>query len=144
MSGEGAKLFGGRWNSPNLASTVYLAFPEEACVQEFVRMAKKQPGGPAAFRTRVVHEVLVDSLRVLDLRTDDALNAVGLELSDVHASDMSKCQRVGDAAFYLQLQGVLTLSATGVGHVLAVFGDHVEAGQLRVVTSKPMSGFTAK
>lgn len=144
MSGEGAKLFGGRWNSPDLASTVYLAFPEEACVQEFLRMANKQPGGPAAFRTRVVHEIAVESLRVLDLRTHDALNAVGLEPSDIQSPDMSNCQRVGDAAFYLHLQGVLTLSATGVGNVLAVFEEHAEPGQLRVLASKPMSGFTAE
>ncbi len=141
LSGEGAKLFGGRWNSRDLAATIYLAFPEEACVREFLRLAAKQPLGPEAFRTRVIHEIAVESLKVLDLRSEDALKAVGLEMSDVEAADMSSCQKVGDAAFYMQLQGVLTMSATGVGHILAVFEEHLEAGQLRTLGSRALSEY---
>ena len=139
LSGEGALLFGGRWNSRGLAATIYLAFPREACVQEFRRMAAKQPGGPPAFQPRTVHEIEVDSLKVLDLRTEEALQIVGLDMSDIQAPDMSRCQRVGDAAFYLQLQAVLTVSATGVGNVLAVFEEHVAAGQLRVAGSEVLA-----
>lgn len=102
-------------------------------------MAAKQMGGPDAFQTRIVHEISVDSLKVLDLRTSGALQSVGLELSDITAADMANCQRVGDAAFLLNLQGILTLSATGAGNVLAVFEQHLNAGQLHVLSSRPLS-----
>lgn len=139
LSGEGARQFGGRWNSPGIAGTIYLAFPREACIQEFHRMAAKQMGGSDAFQTRIVHEIACDSLKVFDLRTATALQSVGLELSDINAADMTNCQRVGDAAFLLNLQGVLTLSATGAGNVLAVFEQHLVAGQLNVLSSRPLS-----
>lgn len=72
LSGEGASQFGGRWNSPGI-STLYLAFPRETCVQEFIRMATKQPGGVESFQDRALHEIEVRDTRVLDLRTEAAL-----------------------------------------------------------------------
>ncbi len=137
LSGEGASRFGGRWNSPGI-STLYLAFPKEACVQEFIRMAMKQPGGVESFQDRSLHELEVRDVRVLDLRTEAALNLVGIEPSDIIAADWSSCQEVGDAAFYLKLQGVLTISATGVGNVLALFEERIGPGQLKLLKSSSL------
>jgi RES domain-containing protein len=144
FSGEGARLFGGRWNSRDLASTIYLAFPRLACIREFERMASRQPGGVEAFRDRAIHEIGVRGARVLDVRTEDALNLVGLKPTDISSADMSNCQRVGDAAFYLGLQGVLAPSATAAGFVLALFEVHLTAGQLRVLSSVPLSSLEAE
>lgn len=60
---------------------------------------------------------------VLDLRTDEALAAVGLNGAALAASDRRVCQAVGDAAHFLGYEGILAPSATGAGQVLAVFTD---------------------
>lgn len=132
LSGEGARQFGGRWNSPGI-STVYLAAPRETCLAEFHRMAATQPVSASDFDRRAIHEIDVDSLRVLDLRSELALATVGLELSDVMSQSWLACQQVGDAASFLNCEGILTISATGAGHIIAVFRDIVGPDKLRVI-----------
>lgn len=132
LSGEGARQFGGRWNSAG-RSTLYLAFPRETCLAELDRMLATQPVTRSDLAARAIHEIEVENLRVLDLRTEESLATVGLTLSDILAESWEACQRVGDAAAFLKCEGILTVSATASGNVLAVFPEHVVAGKLRLV-----------
>jgi len=68
----------------------------------------------------------------MDLTTPVALDAVGLTNDDIADPDWSACQRVGNAVQYLGIAGLLAPSATGVGHVLAVYEPHLRAGQLHL------------
>lgn len=138
LSGAGALLFGGRWNPPDLVSTLYLASPEAACIAEFERMAHGQGRGVDSFLPRDVHELRVTRVNVLDLTSPDALAAVGLSMQEIESDDWLRCQEVGKTAHYLMLQGVLAPSATGSGFVLAAFEPRLRPGQLEVISTHTM------
>jgi RES domain-containing protein len=79
---------------------------------------------------RALHTIDVQTLRVLDLRGDEALDYVGLSSQDITDDDWTACQTVGHAAYFLDMQGVVAPSATGGGIVLAVFESRVGPGQV--------------
>lgn len=97
LSGTGARLFGGRWNPRDRAATIYLAEPIESCIGEFLRMADGQGKGAASFLTRDVHSIGLDGVRLIDLRTEAALNSVCLALTDIASEYWEPCQSVGAA-----------------------------------------------
>lgn len=135
LSGEGALRFGGRWNPPELASTLYLATSREGCLAEFGRMAEGQGRGTASFLPRRVVHFEVHDVDVVDLRPPEDLAAVGLDPEDLVATDWMPCQLVGAAAHFLRSAGVIAPSATGVGDTLALFEARVARGSLEVVDS---------
>lgn len=141
LEGFGGWLYGGRWIPAEVVSTVYLAFPVEACVAEFLRMAEGQARGVASFLPRQLHEIECDSLSVVDLTIPGALPLVGLHMDDLASRDYRKCQDVGAASYFLGHQGVLAPSATGLGSVLAVFEPRLAPDQLRLRGTQPFSDF---
>ncbi len=138
LEGLGARLFGGRWNPKDSVSTIYLARPIEACVAEFRRMAQGQARGVESFLPRTLHTLRAEEIRVLDLRSEDALEEVGLSTHDIVSRDWGPCQRVGAAAHFLGAQGVRARSASGKGEVIATFEPTLAPGQLKVVDSTPI------
>jgi len=60
---------------------------------------------------RVLYEVEVSIVELVDLTAPDALDAVGLTIDDICADDHSPCQRVGGAAAWLASGGLLVPSA---------------------------------
>ena len=72
---------------------------------------------------------------MLDLRDRARLAAVGLTAADLDADDWEPCQNVGEAAAYLEFQGIIAPSATDVGEVLAVFENRITIDQLIVLDS---------
>jgi RES domain-containing protein len=131
LSGAGARIFGGRWNPPGLASTLYLAEPRGTCVAEFLRMAQGQARGPQSFLPRTVHQIVVTDLSILDLR-GDGMADVGLDASDLSSDDWRACQLVGEAAHFLGAAGLIAPSATGQGHTIAAFETRA-SGHLEIV-----------
>lgn len=79
-----------------------------------------------------LHTLGAHDLRVLDLRSDSALNQVGLTIDDIADEDWTACQAVGHAAYFLDYDGVLAPSASGVGLVVAAFGGRLAPDQLEV------------
>lgn len=133
-------MFGGRWNPRHAFPTIYLADPLRAGMLELDRLAEASGTTPQRLISRgyELHTIQIADLSVLDLRTEDALAAVGLNLDDIADDDWTACQTVGHAAWFLELQGVLAPSASGEGHVLAVFENRTHAGQLAVVATVPL------
>jgi len=131
LSGEGARMNGGRWNPPG-RPTIYVARPEKTCMAELARSAERGgfPLRALLSRGRELHTIDVQALPVLDLTSADALDHVGLTLEDVQGDDWIACQAVGQAAHFLAMAGVAAPSATGGGLVVAAFEDRVKAGQL--------------
>ena len=141
LSGEGARLFGGRWNPPESFATIYFADSLETCVAEFRRMAEGQGRGTAAFRPRALHVLRADELEILDLSSDEALADVGLTRDDIGSDDRSRCQEVGEGAYFLGMQGVLAPSAArSSGIVLVAFSVRLRPGQLDVVEETTLPG----
>lgn len=137
LSGSGAAAFGGRWNPPGLAA-IYLAFPVEACIAEFQRLARGQGRGAESFLPRDLHTIAVEDLAILDLRSTANRRVVGIRLDDVRSSDRGRCQMIGRAASYLGIQGIIAPSATRVGFVLAAFEPNLRRGQLRLLQTVRM------
>jgi len=134
LSGKGAAIYGGRWNRPG-TEALYLAAPRETCAAEFARMAEGQGKGPASFLPRTLHTIAVDNLEIVDLTTAGALEAVGLQRSDLEAEDWGVCQQIGDAIDTLGLGGLVADSATGNGVVLTVYVRHTHHGELNLTSS---------
>ena len=102
-------------------------------------MAGSTGAAPEALlrRGRELHDVVVNSLPVLDLTAEGALDHVGLTMDDLADDDWAACQAVGEAAHFLGMAGIAAPSATGFGVVLAAFETRVGPGQLTVAQSKP-------
>ena len=133
-SGTGARLFGGRWNPRGVFATIYLALPLAACLAELDRRAQAAgwPVPALIAQGQELHTIAARDLQVLDLRSDAALNQVGLTTDDIADEDWTACQTVGHAAYFLGYNGVLAPSATGLGLVTAAFASRLAPGQLEV------------
>jgi RES domain-containing protein len=128
LSGRGARIQGGRWNPRDSFSVLYLGLDEQVVAGEFRRLVARQSRTVADFLPRTLYRYELELNRLLDLRTAEALAAVGLSLADVQSDDLTACQRVGEAAHHGGREGVLAASATGGGEILALFVDRLGAG----------------
>jgi RES domain-containing protein len=140
LSGEGARLHGGRWNPPDLFPVIYLAVPESTCMLELERAATDNH---IDVETQLqvpynLHTIDVNEIPVLDLRVDQARANLGLEPNDA-IGPWEACQPVGHAAWFLEFAGVLAPSATGSGLTLALFEHRTTSDQIRVVDSQPLT-----
>lgn len=121
LSGEGARVTGGRWNPRGSFAALYLGLTEAAVVAEFQRLARRQGLVPESFLPRAFYTYEVVLQSVLDLRTTSNCSAVGLDATAIKSDDLGPCQGVGSAALTCGLEAVLAPSAAGQGEVLAVF-----------------------
>ena len=76
--------------------------------------------------------------QVLDLRDAASRNAVSLTLEDLRSTidDYAACQRVAQAAYQLQLHGIIAPAAEGTGETLALFDHHLPADELPTVIKR--------
>lgn len=140
LSGEGARLHGGRWNPPNLFPAIYLAIPEAACMRELEKAAADNHLDVAT-QLQVpykLHTISVFDVSVLDLREPHTQEDLGLEPDDL-TGPWDACQPIGHAAWFLELGGVLAPSATGSGLTLALFEHRIAPEQIRVDESRPLT-----
>jgi RES domain-containing protein len=128
LSGEGARLMGGRWNPSRSFAVLYLGTTTETVVAEFHRLAARQLLAPGSFLPRTLYTYDVDLRNVLDLREAENRKALGLDIEGLAADDLSACQAVGEAAFACGREGIVAPSATGVDSVLAVFPERLTHG----------------
>jgi len=127
-TGLGARISGGRWNPPESFSTLYLGDGIDTVAREFYRLARRQGLHPRSFLPRDLHTFKVELEAALDLRPLSARERLGLSDAELRSDDASHCQAIGEAAHYLELEGVLAPSATGRGTVLAVFLPRLRPG----------------
>lgn len=141
LSGAGARAHGGRWNPRDICATIYLATPREACAGEARRAAQALATTPEVMLQApfLLHTVLATDIAVLDLAGPDALERVGLTITDLTDDDWTACQSVGHAAWFLGFQGILAPSASGTGVVLAAFEGRLGLDQLTVARSEPFT-----
>lgn len=86
-------------------------------------------------RRLIQFEVDLDS--VLDL-TDAAVRThVGVSIADLIDDDRTLCRSIGVAAHARGMQGVLSVSATGVDIVLALLPENLGSGGLTIVGETP-------
>ncbi len=123
---------GARWN-PAGVGAIYTALERETAIAEGDHMIEVQPR--RIFRRRVLYELEVDVVGVIDLTQAGALEAVGLTIVDVASDDMTACQRVGGAVAWLGRGGLLVPSARRHGdNMVILVGPGGESELNRVTT----------
>lgn len=88
---------------------------------------------------RVLHQIDVVEMALLDLRTSDQRSAVGLTDADISDSDWTICQQVGHASWFLGLQGIVAPSASGGGEVVTLFEGRINPGQVSVSSTRSLT-----
>ena len=121
LSGEGARINGGRFNPPDSFPVLYLCVTRDCAVAELRRLGQRTVIGIEGLLHRVLYEYDVDLGRVLDLTSEAVLLRIGLTQMILTGADWSQCQEVGEAAHSAGFQAIRSPSATGVDEILGVF-----------------------
>lgn len=130
LSGEGARLHGGRFNLPGSFPVLYVCQSRPCAVAELKQLGQRQAIGVEGLLPRMLYRYKISLDRVLDLTNDEVRGQAGLGLDVLTGPDWTACQELGSAADALGAQGINSPSATGVGDVLAVFVQHIGLGRL--------------
>jgi len=128
LSGEGARISGGRWNPPGSFPALYMGLDVPTVMAEFYRAAQRHLRPPQDLLPRRLYQYEIHLAAVLDLRPPMSRDAAGVSDRDLRGDDLRRCQAVGEAAHYLGLEGLLAPSAVGQGDVLVVFYSRLRAG----------------
>lgn len=145
LSGEGARITGGRWNPRGSFAVLYLGLSEETVVAEFQRFAKRQGLAPESFLPRAFYTYDVALDGVLDLRDPAARKTLSLADRDLSDDDLRACQAIGEAASTSGIEAIIAPGATGRGDVCAVFvgalgaKSHVEVVDSQIWEAVPRS-----
>jgi RES domain-containing protein len=128
---------GGRWGPPGAYPVLYLGRPTDSVIVEAYRhlVESSENMRPDLVAPRRVIRCEVGVTNILDLRDPSTRDAVGLSfeelMSDIDAHD--PCQRVGQAAHQLEMHGVISPAATGLGDTLALFERRLPAAEQPVI-----------
>jgi RES domain-containing protein len=130
LSGEGARIHGGRFNAPESFPVLYLCSTPGCAAAEFLRFAEQQPIGPTGFLPRALYRYDVDLTSVLDLTDEATLGHLEVTSAQLVDDDRALTHHVGEIAHQFGYQAILNASATGVDAVLAVFIENLRTGRL--------------
>jgi RES domain-containing protein len=130
LSGEGARIMGGRFNPPESFPVLDLCTTRACAVAEFRRLGSRHPIGPEGFLPRALYEYDVSFASILDLT--DAVVLADFELENEHLVDDDRAltRQLGELTHQFGYQALLSPSATDVGAVLCVFTDNLRSGRL--------------
>jgi RES domain-containing protein len=119
-----ANTSGARWNPPDVAA-IYTSLSRETAIAEgSYRLSLESV--PIRKLERKIYRVTVSLAKVVDLRAADTLAILGVEESALASLDWRVTQRVGGAAAYLSLGGILVPSARHAGANLVIFPTAAE------------------
>ena len=131
---------GGRWGPAGAFPVLYVGRPTASVTVEAYRHLVDDVEGMTSDKVgpRTLWTCQIAVTNVLDLREASSRAAVGLTLEDLSSSidDYDRCQRVAQAAYQLQLHGIVAPAAGGNGETLALFLHHMPANELPVVVRR--------
>ena len=113
-----ANDLGARWNPPGVPA-IYCSLNRATARAEGDHLVSIQSLPPTADRS--IYEIHVRLRRVLDISTDSALSDLGLTLEKISSNNFTVCQRIGDAAEWLEHDGIIVPSARHSGSNLVIF-----------------------
>lgn len=128
LSGEGARLHGGRFNPPGSFPVLYICRTRPCAVAELQRLGDRNAIGVEGLLPRYLYRYDIALERVLDLTDAAVTTGVGVGRDVLTGPDWTACQDLGTTAHALGVQAILSPSATGVDDVLAVFVQHIGLG----------------
>ena len=130
LSGEGARIHGGRFNPPDSFPVLYLCSTPGCAAAEFMRTTQRHPLGAAAFLPRVLYRYDVDLTAVLDLTDEGTIDHLQLDQVALVDEDVTLPRHIGEIAHQFGYQAVRNASAAGVDDVIAVLVQNLRTGVL--------------
>jgi RES domain-containing protein len=115
-------LAGGRWAPPQQVSVLYTSFDADCAIAEVHFHFSRQPVFPT--QPVALHTLDVVTQRTVVL-TDIVLATVGVTRDVLASADYSICQRVGHAAHFLGIDGIVAPSVRGDASNLVLFLDRL-------------------
>lgn len=130
LSGEGARIQGGRFNPPESFPVLYLCTTRACTVTELRNRGQRLAIGVEGLLPRVVYRYEVSLDRILDLTSQETLDHVGVTSPQIVGADLTIPRQIGEAAHDTGSQAIRAPSATGVDEILAVFPELIASGRL--------------
>ena len=141
LSGLGGIVAAGRWNAAGAFPVIYTSLTPEGALAEALARARHRGIADLSAMPLVVSALRVRLAAVLDLRTDEAADALGVSPDALAREDWrtatvggreSLSQAVGRAAHAADLEGLIVPGVTAAN--LLVLPDHISrASSLRIV-----------
>jgi len=130
LSGEGARIHGGRFNPSNSFPVIYLCTTRPCTVAELHHLGKRLVIDVEGLLPRVLFRYETSLDRVLDLTSAETLDHVGVSTAQIAGADLTIPRQIGESAHATGSQAIRAPSATGVDDVLAVFPELLGIGRL--------------
>lgn len=128
LSGEGARLHGGRFNGAETFPVLYVCRTRPCVVAELQRLGERHAIGVEGLLPRHLYRYDIRLDHVLDLTDANVRGDVSVGLEVLIGPDWTACQQLGATAHAIGAQAILSPSAAGVDDVLAVFVQHIGLG----------------
>jgi RES domain-containing protein len=130
LSGEGARIRGGRFNPPDSFPVLYLCTTRPCTVAELHHLGERLVIAVEGLLPRVLYRYETSLDRVLDLTSDETLDHLGVSTAQIIGGDLTIARQIGESARATGSQAIRAPSATGVDEVLAVFPELLGSGLL--------------
>ena len=130
LSGEGARIHGGRFNPPDSFPVLYLCTTRPCAVAELRYRGERLVIGVEGLLPRVLYRYDISLDRVLDLTSDETLDHLGVTTAQIIGTDVAIPRQIGESAQATGSQAIRAPSVTGVDQVLAVFPELLGSGRL--------------
>lgn len=130
LSGEGARIRGGRFNPPDSYPVLYLCTTRPCAVAELHQLGQRQMIGVEGLIPRVLCRYEMSLDEVLDLTSSATLGHIGITAQQVTGADLAIPRQIGESAHATGIQAIKAPSATGVDTVIAVFPELLGSGRL--------------
>jgi RES domain-containing protein len=131
QSGEGARQFGGRFNPATSFATLYVTPSMTTAVAELVRQGQQHAVGMKALLPRHVYRYSLDLRKVVDLTAAEVRDILAITESDLTSPDRTKPQLIGEAAFGLGVQALISYSTVCDGLVIAIFLENLHGCDIK-------------
>lgn len=130
LSGESARIHGGRFNPLDSFPVLYLCTTRPCTVAELRHVGDRLVIAVDGLLPRVLFRYETSLDRVLDLTSAETLDHVGVTTAQIVGADLTIPRQIGESAHATGSQAIRAPSATGVDHVLAVFPELLGSGRL--------------
>ena len=127
---------GGRWD-PGEFDVLYTSLEADGVIAEIDFALSSLPVRPSKIKF-VLHEIAVGVIEVLELTDTGRLSDLGVDMSSFAKFDYQRTQEIGDAAYFLDSDGLIVPSAHWQCNNLVLFTERLTPDDLEVLTSLPV------
>jgi len=127
---------GGRWD-PGDFDVLYTSLEADGAIAEIDFVLSSLPVRPSKVRF-VLHEIAVRANKIMQLFDINRLSDLGVDMSSFIRFDYQRTQEIGDAAYFLDSDGLIVPNARWQCNNLVLFTDRITPEALEVTKSLPV------